>query len=442
MKRINGNRQEPGQKEGMRLRSFLFLLLFLPIWTVQSSAQEAEQNQKTKTSAALNVYFTFDDDDFSTDLLKKEIPVINHVRDQKDADVYIIGTSQRTGAGGYEYTFFLTGQHDFAGMIDTLKYTSSPDDTLEKTRDGQISILKMGLMRYIMQTPLSGNVNITFKEPEQEEKELNYDPWNNWVVQVFMGGTLRGERSSNLSNIWGGFSVEKVTEDWKIEIIPDFGYTVQKFELDEGDVTSIRKLISFDALVVKSIGEHWSVGGQALLGSFSFSNYKLKTYIHPAIEFDIFPYSESTRKQVRILYSAGPVYQVYNDTTIYNKINETLWGHRLNIAAEVVQKWGSLDASLGWKNYFHDWSKNFLSFRASLNLRLAKGLRISLTAGASMIHNQLSLPAAGASDEDILLRQKELETQYSYFTNITLSYTFGSIYNNVVNPRFDNLHRW
>jgi hypothetical protein len=59
-----------------------------------------------------------------------------------------------------------------------------------------------------------------------------------------------------------------------------------------------------------------------------------------------------------------------------------------------------------------------------------------------MIHNQLSLPAAGASTEDILLRQKELETQYSYFTNITLSYTFGSIYNNVVNPRFDDLNRW
>jgi hypothetical protein len=119
-----------------------------------------------------------------------------------------------------------------------------------------------------------------------------------------------------------------------------------------------------------------------------------------------------------------------------------LWGQRLDIAAEVIQKWGSLDASLGWKNYFPDWSKNYLSFKGSMNLRIAKGLKISFTAGASMIHNQLSLPAAGASTEDILLRQKELETQYSYNTNITLSYIIGSIYDNVVNPRFDDLNRW
>ena len=59
-----------------------------------------------------------------------------------------------------------------------------------------------------------------------------------------------------------------------------------------------------------------------------------------------------------------------------------------------------------------------------------------------MIHNQLNLPKAGASDEDILLRQKELATQFSFFTNLTIFYTFGSIYNNVVNPRFDDLGRW
>lgn len=429
-----------GQKKRICLKSLLLFLIFLQIWAVHSVAQESVQSQKSKTIAALNVFVTFDDDDFSTDLFKEEIPIINYVRDQRDAQVYIIGTSQRTGGGGYEYTFYLMGQHDFEGMLDTLKYNSGPDDTIEKTRDGQISILKMGLMRYIVQTPLSGNVRISFTEEEQEE--LINDAWNNWVITIFMGGTLRGEKSSNLSNIWGGFGLEKVTEDWKIQITPDMGYTVQKFELDDGDVTSVRKLISFDALIVKSIGEHWSIGGQALFGTFSYSNYRLRTYILPGIEFDIFPYSESTRKQVRIMYSAGPIYQVYNDTTIYNKISELLWGQRIDIAAEVVQKWGSLDASLGWKNYFHDWSKNYLSFRASLNLRVAKGLRISLSARASMIHNQLSLPKAGASNEDILLRQKELETQYSYLTNISLSYTFGSIYNNVVNPRFDRLGRY
>jgi len=44
----------------------------------------------------------------------------------------------------------------------------------------------------------------------------------------------------------------------------------------------------------------------------------------------------------------------------------------------------------------------------------------------------------GASLEEILLRRRELETSYYYYFSIGLSYTFGSIYNNVVNPRFDD----
>ena len=59
-----------------------------------------------------------------------------------------------------------------------------------------------------------------------------------------------------------------------------------------------------------------------------------------------------------------------------------------------------------------------------------------------MIHNQLSLVKAGASTEEILVRQKELATQYSFFTDLTFFYTFGSIYSSAVNPRFDDLNRW
>ncbi len=422
------------------MKTQIFVLILFSMLTIHSFAQDLEKSAGSLKNNALTVYISSSDDDLSIDFIREEIPIINYVRDPKDAQVYIIITSQPTGAKGIEYTFFLIGQHDFTGMADTLKYVSSPDDTVEKTRDGQVSILKMGLVRYILLTPLAKYTEINFSDEIVED--LPDDQWNNWVFRLFMGGNLRGEKSSKSSNIWGGFSMVKVTEDWKIEIVPDMGYTVQKFKLEEGDITSIRTLNSFDALIVKSIGEHWSVGGQALLGSFSYSNLKLKYYILPGIEFDVFPYSESTRKQVRIMYTAGYIYQIYNDTTIYNKIREQLWGQRLNIAAEVIQKWGSLDASLGWKNYFHDWSKNYLSFRGSMNLRIAKGLQIKISAGASMIHNQLSLPKSGAAPEDVLLRQTEVATQYSYFTNLTLFYTFGSIYNNVVNPRFDDLNRW
>ena len=61
--------------------------------------------------------------------------------------------------------------------------------------------------------------------------------------------------------------------------------------------------------------------------------------------------------------------------------------------------------------------------------------------GASLIHDQLGLVKAGATPEEVLLRRKELATQFEYFTMFGLSFTFGSIYNNVVNPRFGNSRR-
>jgi hypothetical protein len=74
-----------------------------------------------------------------------------------------------------------------------------------------------------------------------------------------------------------------------------------------------------------------------------------------------------------------------------------------------------------------------------MSLRVAKGLQVSFYGGASLIHDQLGLiKEAYLTNEAIILQRKELATQYQYYSQIGLTYTFGSIYNNVVNPRFGN----
>lgn len=156
----------------------------------------------------------------------------------------------------------------------------------------------------------------------------------------------------------------------------------------------------------------------------------------PGIEYDLFPYSESTRRQLRILYSIGYSNVNYMDSTIYDKIREGLWSHSLTAAYQVVQKWGDINLTVGYSNYLHDWSKNNLSGSVSLDLRIAKGLNITLYGGASAIHDQLGLVKGDLPMQDILLQRKQMATQYEYFTGFGFTYTFGSIYNNVVNPRF------
>ena len=72
----------------------------------------------------------------------------------------------------------------------------------------------------------------------------------------------------------------------------------------------------------------------------------------------------------------------------------------------------------------------------SVNINIIRGFQFNVGGNYSIVRDQLALPAGGATPEEILVRQRQLATNYSYFMFVGLSYTFGSIYNNVVNPRF------
>jgi hypothetical protein len=52
------------------------------------------------------------------------------------------------------------------------------------------------------------------------------------------------------------------------------------------------------------------------------------------------------------------------------------------------------------------------------------------------VRNQIALARGALTQEEILLRQRELATDYRYFVSGGISYRFGSIFNNVVNTRF------
>ncbi|MEA1886505.1 MAG: DUF481 domain-containing protein [Bacteroidota bacterium] len=319
-------------------------------------------------------------------------------------------------------------------MIDTLKYSSSPDETYEQRRDKEVKTLRMGLMRYVLKTPLAKYIDVEFSEPISAE--VSTDRWNNWVFRASISGYINGQSSLKYFNTYGGISASKVTEDWKIDIDLDYSYGKDIFKTEDLTLESITTSMSAEALVVKSLSDHWSIGGNASVLSSSYSNYDLKISFMPGIEFNIFPYSESTRRQFRFLYKIGYMYNDYIDTTIYNKTREALFSHSLSGAFEVIQKWGSIDFSVLWSNYLQDFSQNRLSLSTSLSWRVVKGLSINIGGSYSFIHNQISLVKGGATSEEILLRRKELETNYRYFMHFGFSYTFGSIYNNVVNPRF------
>ncbi len=117
---------------------------------------------------------------------------------------------------------------------------------------------------------------------------------------------------------------------------------------------------------------------------------------------------------------------------------ELLYRQSFAVAYKVVKPWGSISASVIGQSYLHDLNLNNLYSYLSTNLRLFKGFSLSISGGASLIRDQIALPKGEATQEDIFLQQREMATAYSYWGSVGISYTFGSLYNNVVNPRFGN----
>jgi len=137
-----------------------------------------------------------------------------------------------------------------------------------------------------------------------------------------------------------------------------------------------------------------------------------------------------------LVYGIGGNYRDYIETTIFDKDEEFLFSHQFWANYRIIQKWGSINFNSNWSNYFHDWSKNRLTAGVGFNFRIVKGLNIHFGGNASRVRDQLSLVKGGATEQEILLHIKQIETSYNYGTWFGVSYTFGSIYNNVVNPRF------
>jgi hypothetical protein len=372
--------------------------------------------------------------------IREEVPYVNYVRDVKEAQLYIMETSDMTGSGGRRYTYAFVGQQEFAGMNDTLVYSSRPDDSRDYQRIWRTQMLKMGLMPYVAKTPLYSEVLIN--PAEREEQDVVEDKWNNWVFELEAEPDFEGEESYKELELRSSVSATKITHDWKLELDFDHRYTRTKYTYDDTLYTNYKSYGGLDLLVVKSLGEHWSAGLRSKLVSSSYTNIDLALEVLPSVEYNVFPYSKSTHRQLRILYGIGSSWRIYNDTTIYDKTEELLWQHQLEVAYQVQEKWGSVNVALEGSNYFHDFSKNRVELSGYVSIRILKGLSLRIRGGAARINDQLSLVKGEASEAEILLQLQELETTYNLEGGLGLTYTFGSIYNNIVNPRFGNGRRY
>jgi hypothetical protein len=369
---------------------------------------------------------------------RENLTFVDHVRDREVADVHILITGQSTGSGGEEATLAFIGRGAFERANDELRYVAPPNSTSDAIRQGLVKKIKLGLMRYVSHSETADGVQIALaasapKAPQQP----THDPWNYWVMSVRFSGSVSGESATTYQSFSGGASANRVTDAWKVSLSSSAGYSESSYDLGDGDwYVSISRSSSFSALVVKSLNAHWSAGLRASMGSSTYSNKDLYISAAPALEYNVFPYSESTRRSLTVQYSVGVSSFDYHEETLYGKASETLPNHSANVDVEAKQPWGQISASVDFSQYLSQLDKYRVESWGALSFRMKKGLSLNVSGGGSLIRDQLSLPKGEATTEEILVRQRQLKTSYDYSFRVGVSYTFGSIYNNIVNPRF------
>lgn len=390
--------------------------------------------QVPQKAAPINFFLDCWQCDF--DYVRQNLDFVSFVRDPNLADVHILSSSSRTGSGGRKYYLNFIGRNSFTGTNYEYTYSAGQHDTDDEIRNSLLKLIKTGVVQYYSQSDYFDQINIGLADTDNRKAlQIVEDPWKKWIFRIEAGSDYEKEESQNEFSLRTEINIEKVTEEWKTQLEGDYDIDRENY-FDEGNkIINRQSRKSIRGEYIKSLTEKWSAG--------IFSGYFSDTYINvnrdfgvdAAIEYNIFPWDISNRKVFTFRYITGVSARNYLEKTIYNKTNEILFNEALELNLELVQPWGRIESRLQGRHYFHDFSKNRLTFDSELSVRLTRQLSVYSELQFEVVHDQLYLPAGGASLEDVLLRRRKLATNYELRAEFGFSFTFGSIYSNVVNER-------
>lgn len=371
------------------------------------------------------------------DYLRDRIVFVNFVRERQEADVHVLVVCRPTGAGGWEHTLAFVGQGAYADVRNTVTAVTPAADSADRVRRRLAQAIEQGLLAYAARTPLAERLSVSLRPAIPAGAAR--DRWDAWVGEVAAQAWLSGERSQRAHSWSGSLGARRVTEASKFRGQAWLSQSEQRYRFGGIDASSLQRARGAEASWVRSLGSRWSAGGWAEASASTYANLDASAAVAAALEHDIYPYAESTRRQLRISYLLGLKYLDYRERTIYDRAWQWAGQQRLQLTHELIETWGSLETSLQAACYLHDFRRYNLAIASTLSLRVAKGLAVDVNGSASRVHDQIALPRGPASEEDVLLRRRQMETDYQYSFSLGLSYTFGSIFNNVVNPRFGSV---
>jgi hypothetical protein len=420
----------------------LLVLAFAPSAPAiaQQPAAPAAPATPAASTTTLSVFADCPNVGCDFDYFRTEITAVNWVRDREVSDVHILVTGEDTGAGGRKFTVAFIGLRAYAGLNDTLSFSLPPSFTEDDRRSGLVKHFRIGLVRYLSRTPALSGISVTLPSGSTSgaQTTAKADKWNAWVFSLNASVNGYAEETYKSYSVRGEFRANRITERWKTQFTTRENYNQDENQLDDTTRTIIiRRNYTFTALQARSLTSHLSVGLRADAVSSTYENTRRGIRVSPAVEYNVYPYSQSTRRQLKVEYAVGMADYQYSDTTIYNKVHESLPLHRFSTYLSQKQPWGTIDFRVNGTQYLNDRTKYRVGIGGYAEVKIFKGFSVYGDGGYDIVHDQLSLLKKNFTPQEILLRQFQRGSTYFYYAYFGLQYTFGSIYNNVVNPRFD-----
>lgn len=393
------------------------------------------------TAAAQDRLFLFTDCQCNMTLLKQEIPYVNHAIDPKGAQINLFIVTNWLSNGNRVYDLDFRGQDELAGNQLKFKVATTTVMTGREIDELLVQRIKIGLAGFLAGTPWADLAEFALEdipEPEEEAEAsaVKRDNWNSWIFEASANFSTERESQRSQSDLRLRFDADRTTPEWRTRFNANYFLRTQSVTQSDGtELNSLRRDMWGNASVVKSIGDHWSVGVFSRMNSSTFRNIDFSLWLAPAIEYSFFNYNEVPFKEFTVAYRLGWTRNDYTEETIFLETEESLVRQVLDIDLRLRQRWGDIRAGVSGGNFLNDFSKNRISLRARANVRIIKGLSFNASGSYEIINDQISLPRGEASIEDVLLGQAQLATNFEAELSFGVSYTFGSLFNNVINTR-------
>ncbi len=410
------------------------LLVFASVWSASSGSAQPASAGRPRIFLDCGV-------DCSDAFYRRSLDYFDWVRDRHEADIAISVVSKVASHGGLTHTVTLwrPRQAISANIVRAVKM--QPNESPATERDLLLRAMMLCLFDALRGTPHEEAFTITVRHTDAAADPTPIeDGWDHWVFAPEVNAIFEGEDNFALMDADAALSIRRISEWSKFRSTSTFTRRYIWYKLDDGEVADGDTNAFVQRFVyAHTIGGHGALGATAAASRDEYSNLKLHLRGGPMLEWNVFPYEENSSRQLSFAYQVGAWYSRYFERTVFDRFSDVRPYHAVSMIADVNQPWGSVQSVLQVNSFIDEPKRWRLATELVVSLSLVSGLALMIEGKVEWIHDQIALRERELTDREIFLELVELQKEITYSAEIGFAYTFGSVHNTVVNPRFGRI---